>query len=167
MFPELTEGERRLGELPGFTPERIEQWLETYPAEVLGLPNHTGSPAAEDPTGNIISTPIPDEGGPNIVEARSGEDYRTPKGNTVRGHGSRGSGEEYLAGKGHSPESVDEIIDFPTSKSPASRGDTSTGGKQGATILFGRNGDWVLINNETGAVIQVNDRYNPRQEPPW
>lgn len=67
VFPELTEGERRLGELPGFTPERIDQWLETYPAEVLGLPNHTGSPPVEDPTGNIISTPIPDTSGPNIV----------------------------------------------------------------------------------------------------
>lgn len=73
VFPELTDGERRLGELPGFTPERIEQWLETYPAEVLGLPNHTGSPAIEDPTGNIISTPIPDEVGPSIVEVRPGE----------------------------------------------------------------------------------------------
>ena len=73
VFPELTDGERRLGELPGFTPERIDQWLETYPAEVLGLPNHTGSPAVVDPTGNIISTPIPDEAGPNIVEARPGE----------------------------------------------------------------------------------------------
>jgi hypothetical protein len=73
VFPGLTEDERRLGQLPGFAPERIEQWLETYPAEVLGLPNHTGSPAAEDPTGNIISTPIPDEAGPNIVEARPGE----------------------------------------------------------------------------------------------
>lgn len=73
VFPELTDGERRLGELPGFTPERIEQWLETYPAEVLGLPNHTGSPATEDPTGNIISTPIPDEVGPSIVEVRPGE----------------------------------------------------------------------------------------------
>ena len=55
VFPELTEDERRLGQLPGFTPERIEQWLETYPAEVLGLPNHTGSPAAEDPTGTITT----------------------------------------------------------------------------------------------------------------
>lgn len=73
VFPELTEGERRLGELPGFTPERIDQWLETYPAETLGLPNHTGSPPVDVPTGNIISTPIPDEAGPNIVEARPGE----------------------------------------------------------------------------------------------
>lgn len=67
VFPELSEDDRRLGQLPGFTPERIEQWLETYPAEVLGLPNHTGSPPVEDSTGNIISTPIPDEAGPNIV----------------------------------------------------------------------------------------------------
>lgn len=73
VFPELTDGERRLGELPGFTPERIDQWLETYPAETLGLPNHTGSPPVDVPTGNIISTPIPDEAGPNIVEARPGE----------------------------------------------------------------------------------------------
>jgi SPP1 gp7 family putative phage head morphogenesis protein len=73
VFPELTEGERRLGELPGFTPERIDQWLETYPAETLGLPSHTGSPPVDDPTGNIISTPMPDEAGPNIVEARPGE----------------------------------------------------------------------------------------------
>lgn len=40
---------------------------------VLGLPSHTGSPAAEDLTGSIISRPIPDEAGPNIVEARPGE----------------------------------------------------------------------------------------------
>lgn len=73
VFLELTAGERRLGELPGFTPERIDQWLETYPAEVLGLPNHMGSPAFLDPIGNIISTPIPDKAGPNIVEARPGE----------------------------------------------------------------------------------------------
>jgi len=66
-FPELTEDERRLGQVPGFTPERIEQWLETYPIEDLGLPNNTGSPIPDDPTGNIISTPIPEETGPNIV----------------------------------------------------------------------------------------------------
>lgn len=67
VFPELTEGERRLGELPGFTPERIEQWLETYPIDELGLPNNTGSPIPGDPTDTIISTPIPEETGPNIV----------------------------------------------------------------------------------------------------
>ncbi len=73
VFPELTEDERRLGELPGFTPARIEQWLETYPIEELGLPNNTGSPIPGAPTDNIISTPIPEETGPNIVEARPGE----------------------------------------------------------------------------------------------
>ncbi len=74
IFPELTEDERRLGELPGFTPERIDEWLETYPAEDLGLPNHTGSPLPDDPTGNIISTPIPEETGANIVATE-----RTPE----------------------------------------------------------------------------------------
>lgn len=83
VFPELTDDERRLGELPGFTPERIEQWLETYPAEDLGLPDHTGAPVPADPSGNIISTPIPQELGPNIVEARPGETFTTPGGNAV------------------------------------------------------------------------------------
>ncbi|MEM6634919.1 MAG: hypothetical protein AAF667_03410 [Pseudomonadota bacterium] len=67
VFPELTEDGRRLGELPGFTPERIEQWLETYPIEELGLPNNTGSPIPGDPTDNTVSTPIPEEAGPSIV----------------------------------------------------------------------------------------------------
>ena len=73
VFPELTEDERRLGQLPGFTPERIEQWLETYPIEDLGLPNHSGSPIPDDPTDSIISTPIPEETGPNIVAVRLGD----------------------------------------------------------------------------------------------
>lgn len=77
IFPELTEGERRLGELPGFTPERIEEWLETYPIEELGLPNNTGSPIPDDPTDKIISTPIPEETGPNIVASEIGN-LRTP-----------------------------------------------------------------------------------------
>ena len=89
IFPELTEDERHLGELPGFTPERIEQWLETYPIEELGLPNNTGSPIPGDPTGNIILTPIPEETGPNIVEARPGEPTPinpTDDAATQRGH---------------------------------------------------------------------------------
>lgn len=72
VFPELTEGERRLGQLPGFTPDRIEQWLETYPIEELGLPVDTGSPIPDDPTDTIISTPIPEETGPNIVAQEIG-----------------------------------------------------------------------------------------------
>jgi len=72
VFPELTEDERRLGELPGFTPERIEQWLETYPIEDLGLPNTTGSPIPDDPTDTVVSTPFPEETGPNIVASEIG-----------------------------------------------------------------------------------------------
>lgn len=67
VFLELTEDERRFGQLPGFTPERIEQWLEAYPIEELGLPNHTGSPIPDNPADTIISTPIPEETGSNIV----------------------------------------------------------------------------------------------------
>ncbi len=62
-----------MGELPGFTPERIEQWLETYPIEELDLPNNTGAPVPDDPTDTVISTPIPEEAEPSIVEARPGE----------------------------------------------------------------------------------------------
>ena len=113
VFPELTEDERRLGQLPGFTPERIEQWLETYPAEVIGLPNHTGSPPVEDPTGNIISAPIPDEAGPNIVEARRDEAFTTPGGNTIGDHGGKGDGLEYITGKGHTAGQIDDIIANP------------------------------------------------------
>ena len=67
VFPELTEEERLLGQLPGFTPERLDQFREEYPIEDLGLPIHTGHGAEEDPVGNIISTPISEEVGPNIV----------------------------------------------------------------------------------------------------
>lgn len=49
VFPEPTDYERRLEELPDFTRGRNEQWLETYPIHGLGLTNNTGS---------FISTPI-------------------------------------------------------------------------------------------------------------
>jgi hypothetical protein len=166
VFPELTEEEKLLGQLPGFTPERIEEFREEYPAEVLGLPDNTGSAPEDAPVGNVISTPNPDEVGPNIVEARGDGDYTTPDGNVIRDHGGSGNGEEYMLGKGHTGESVDDIISDPVDRVQSLRGDSSTGGKQGATILFGRNGDWVLVNDVTGAVIQVNDRFNREQEPP-
>ena len=86
VFPELTEGERRLGELPGFTPTLIEQWLETYPIEELGLPNNTGSPIPGDPTDNIISTPIPEEAEPNIVASeRTPEEFDALAADPARG----------------------------------------------------------------------------------
>jgi len=36
-------------------------------SSVLGLPSSTASPSPSDPSGNIISTPIPEEQVPNIV----------------------------------------------------------------------------------------------------
>lgn len=163
VFPELTEGERRLGELPGFTPERIEQWLETYPAEDLGLPNHTGSPAAEDPTGNIISTPIPDEAGPNIVEARRDEAFTTPGGNTIGHHGDKGDGLEYITGKGHIVGQIDDIIANPR---PDLSGIVAGRGRyrgQDMTLLTGQDGHWVLLSPE-GRVVAVSNRNRPLWE---
>lgn len=162
VIPELTEGERRLGELPGFTPERIDQWLETYPAEVLGLPNHTGSPPVEDPTGNIISTPIPDEAGPNIVEARRDEAFTTPGGNTIDDHGGKGDGLEYITGKGHTAGQIDDIIANPR---PDLSGIVAGRGRykgQEMTLLTGQDGHWVLLSPE-GRVVAVSNR----NRPPW
>ena len=163
VFPELTEGERRLGELPGFTPERIEQWLETYPAEVLGLPNHTGSPPVEDPTGNIISTPIPDEAGPNIVEARRDEAFTTPGGNTIDDHGGKGDGLEYITGKGHTAGQIDDIFANPR---PDLSGIVAGRGRyrgQDMTLLTGQDGHWVLLSPE-GRVVAVSNRNRPLWE---
>lgn len=163
VLPELSEGERRLGELPGFTPERIEQWLETYPAETLGLPNHTGVPAAEDPTGNIISTPIPDEVGPNIVEARRDEAFTTPGGNTIGDHGGKGDGLEYITGKGHTVGQIDDIIANPR---PDLSGIVAGRGRywgQDMTLLTGQDGHWVLLSPE-GRVVAVSNRNRPLWE---
>lgn len=163
IFPELTEDERRLGQLPGFTPERIEQWLETYPAEVLGLPNHTGSPAAEDPTGNVISTPIPDEAGPNIVEARPDRTYTTPGGNTVGEHGGKGGGLEYITGKGHTAEQIDEIIANPRPEISGIIAGRGWYKGEEMTLLTGQDGQWVLLNPE-GEIVAVSDRNRPLRD---
>ncbi len=163
VFPELTEGERRLGELPGFTPERIDKWLETYPAEVLGLPNHTGSPPVEDPTSNIISTPILDEAGPNIVEARRDEAFTTPGGNTIGDHGRKGDGLEYITGKGHTAGQIDDIIANPR---PDLSGIVAGRGRyrgQDMTLLTGQDGHWVLLSPE-GRVVAVSNRNRPLWE---
>ena len=163
VFPELTEDERRLGQLPGFTPERIEQWLETYPAEVLGLPNHTGSPATGDPTGNIISTPIPELAGPSILEARPAN-ITTPDGNIVRGHGPKGDGAEYITGKGHTAEQIDGIIANPNPDlSGVIRGFGPYKGQE-MTLLTGRDGHWVILNPD-GEVVAVSNRNVPLRAP--
>jgi hypothetical protein len=161
VFPELTDGERRLGELPGFTPERIDQWLETYPAEVLGLPNHTGSPAVVDPIGNIISTPIPDEAGPNIVEARPAN-VTTPGGNVVLGHGDKGDGMEYVVGKGHTPGQIDEIIANPRPDLSGIVAGTGRYKGKEMTLLTGADGHWVILD-PNGNVIAVSNRNLPLQ----
>ena len=163
VFPELTEDERRLGQLPGFTPERIEQWLETYPAEALGLPNHTGSPPVEDPTGNIISTPIPELAGPSILEARPAN-IETPAGNIVRGHGPKGDGAEYITGKGHTTEQIDGIIANPNPYlSGVIRGFGPYKGQE-MTLLTGRDGHWVILNPD-GKVVAVSNRNAPLRAP--
>ena len=163
VFPELTEDERRLGQLPGLTPERIEQWLETYPAEILGLPNHTGSPPTEDPTGNIISTPIPEAVSPNIVEARRDEAFTTPGGNTIGDHGSKGDGLEYITGKGYTAGQIDDIIANPR---PDLSGIVAGRGRyrgQDMTLLTGQDGHWVLLSPE-GRVVAVSNRNRPLWE---
>ena len=147
VFPELTEDQWRLGQLPGFTPERLDQFREEYPAEGPDLPNHTGQ-------------------GPEIVESGKTGDFATPDGTVVRNYGKGGTGKEYLAFKGHTPESVDGIMRTPRAREPSLHGDTSIGGKQSATILYGRNGDWVLVNDITGEVISMNDRHNCRERTP-
>ncbi|WP_188129134.1 hypothetical protein [Lutimaribacter pacificus] len=156
VFPELTEDERRLGQLPGFTLERVEQWLETYPIEELGLPNHTGSPTPDDPNDNIVSTPIPDEAGPNIVDARPGT-TTTPDGNSILPHGAKGNGQEYIAGKGHTAEQIDDIIANPR---PDLSGFVEGRGRykgQDMTLLTGQDGHWVLLDPD-GNVIAVSNR---------
>jgi SPP1 gp7 family putative phage head morphogenesis protein len=162
VFPELTEDERRLGQLPGFTPERIEQWLETYPIEELGLPNNTGSPIPGDPSGNVISTPIPEEAGPNIVEARP-TSTTTPGGNSILPHGTKGDGQEYITGKGHTVEQIDEIIANPR---PELSGFVEGRGRrkgQDVRLLTGSDGHWVKLDKD-GNVIATSNRNLPLRD---
>lgn len=162
IFPELTEDERRLGELRGFTPERIEQWLESYPIEELGLPNNTGTPIPGDPTDNIISIPIPEEAGPNIVEARPAS-TTTPGGNSILPHGTKGDGQEYITGKGHTVEQIDEIIANPR---PELSGFVEGRGRrkgQDVRLLTGPDGHWVKLDKD-GSVIATSNRNLPLRD---
>jgi len=160
VFAELTEEERRLGELPGFTPERLDQWLEQYPADQVGRPAHTGGPAQGDPTGNVISTPVLDEAGPNIVEARKGGDFTTPGGNVIGNHGEKGDGKTYTGLKGQTPEQIDEIIKYPVwGLSGYIEGKGPYKGTR-IKVLTGIDGHWVKIN-ESGKIIQMSNRRRP------
>lgn len=61
VFPELTEDERRLAELPGFTGKQQEAFILADPVLTDGLPAHTGHAPEGNPVGNVISTPITEE----------------------------------------------------------------------------------------------------------
>jgi hypothetical protein len=148
-----------LGELPGFTPARIEQWLETYPIGELGLPNNTGSPIPGDPADNIISTPFPEETGPNIVEARPGN-TTTPDGNSILPHGGKGDGREYIGLKGHDVEQIDDIIANPR---PDLSGFVEGRGRlkgQDVRLLTGQDGHWVKLDGD-GNVRATSNRNLP------
>lgn len=165
VFPELTEDERRLAELPGFTAEQREAFILADPVLNDGLPAHTGHAPEGDPTGNVTADPVTVGEGPNVLEARPNREYITPSGNVIREHGSRNA-EEYMLEKGHTSENVDAVLAFPAYSYPSEKGDTSTGGKDSTTVIVGKNGDWVMINDVTGKIIQMNDRYNRRQPLP-
>ncbi len=148
-----------MGELPGFTPERIDLWLETYPAEDLGLPNDTGAPTPDDPTDTIISTPIPEEAGPSIVETRPGT-ATTPNSNRILPHGAKGDGREYITGKGHTVEQIDDIIANPMPDlSGVLEGRGALRG-QDVILLTGKDGHWVKLD-EDGNVRAASNRNLP------
>jgi hypothetical protein len=113
VFPKLTEDERRLGQLPGFTAERIDQFREEYPAEVLGLPDNTGSPPEGAPVGNVISTPISGEAAPTIFATeRTQEELDALASDPA--HGGRTTDKtvrEREVGLGSDPSGAAEFID--------------------------------------------------------
>lgn len=163
VFPVLTEGERRLGELPGFTPERLKEWQESYSPQELGVPTSTGSSLPEDPTAGIIANPLPELAGPSIMEARP-SNTSTPDGNLIRGHGKKGDGLEYITGKGHTVEEIDGIISDPNrDRSGVIRGFGPYKGKE-MTLLTGQDGHWVILNPD-GEVVATSNRNVPLRSP--
>ena len=156
--------------LPGRTPPPDLDAPEGYaPDPTAGRPGSTGSTAPPPPDDGITYTPAPEPAGPDLMTMGVQPDGSlvTPQGNVVRNHGHRGgNGEEYITRKGHTPESVDAIIDDPTYSYLSIVKDTSTGGKDDVMILGGRRGDWIAVNHGTREVIAVNDKFNPRDEPP-
>lgn len=92
------------------------------------------------------------------------EPYKTPGGTPIRDHGRQGNGREYIGGKGWTPDDIDSVLDEPAEKYPGKRGDHRTG--HGTKVYVDKDGNFVVVNEETGEVIQVNDRNNPRQTKP-
>ena len=98
-----------------------------------------------------------------VAQAVRPESSETPSGNTVRGHGVKGTGEQYLDGKGWEPNQVDDILDAPANSYDRDGKDKYTG--TDTKVHEDRNGNWVVVNGK-GEVIQVNDRNNPDQPKP-
>lgn len=103
---------------------------------------------------------------PELLLPNSDGSTITPGGHTMLNHDRRGDGGRYFFGKVHTPDSIDRILDIPADRYPTRHGDTASSGQQGATVVMGEDGDWVIVNDETGQITQVNDRNNPRQQPP-
>lgn len=163
VFPELTEDERRLAELPGFTAEQQEAFREGFsPADPDLFPHSTGGEPVTLPDDGIISTPVPEEQGPQILESRDG-DFETPDGNVIRNHGNRGDGEDYMRLKGHEPEQIDAIIDNPN---PELSGYVA--GRQGfrgqeMRLLVGDDGHWVILAPDDG-IVAMSNRNRPLRD---
>ncbi|MDO5622126.1 MAG: hypothetical protein Q4G24_11730 [Paracoccus sp. (in: a-proteobacteria)] len=156
IFPELTDWEKALGELPGFTAAQAETFQEGFTIAPPALPNHTGQPAPLIDLPQIISTPIPENAGPNIVAARP-ESYTTPAGNIIQEHGKKGGGLDYITLKGHTPEQIDDIIANPRldlSGFILGRGRLKG---QDIKLLTGHDGHWVKID-EDGNIFATSNR---------
>lgn len=161
VFPELTEDERRLADLPGFTAEQQEAFILADPAQNDGLPAHTGHVPEGDPVGNVTADPIAADEGPNVLEARRGRDFVTPGGNVISQHGSDESGKDYIEGrKGHTGKQIDDIIAMPDRT--RSGYVQAKGRRKGEKIrLFtGQDGHWVKVD-EAGRVIASSNRHLP------
>ncbi len=127
------------------------------------MPSNTGSPRPSDPSGNVIFTPIPQEVGPTIVEARPDGTFKTPGGNTVGNHGGKGGGLEYITGKGHTPKQIDDIIANPRlDLSGFVAGKVRYKGQE-MTLLTGQDGHWVVLS-PNGEVVAASNRNRPLWE---
>lgn len=160
VLPALTDGERRLGLLEGFTAEQQDAFNERFgPADPDLLPNDTGGEAITAPGDDIVSTPIADDLLPQIAESRAG-DFATPGGNIIRNHGSRGDGEEYMRLKGHEPEQIDQIIENPNRElSGYIEGRRGFRGQE-MRLLVGEDGHWVILAPD-GGIVAMSNRNRP------
>ena len=103
-----------------------------------------------------------------IRDSSSSDDgsLTTEEGHKVRNHGSKDAA-TYLGDKGHTPDSVDAIFGEGSKSGSDGRHDNASGqAKTPTTVTVGANGDWARENNETGDIIQVNDKNNPDQPIP-